>query len=229
MLTSLGLCGDLDDVELIHDVEQAFAIRLPGDELKQCNTVGELYDTVIRHLSASQAAGNRCASAMCFYSMRRATLTVAPKLQLRPSTPINVLHNLSIRSLYRAFRDLEQLRPPNVYVSKRGVCSLFLAVAAPVSLMFLGAPWWTAPLALLIAVVLYRVSPVRLPPQVESFGNLVELVTAKNIGFLAANGGRLRSAEAWTALKAVCVDHVATKNGKIGRGTLIYAPNKTAP
>jgi len=40
MTSSLGLAGDLDDVELIQDVEAAFGVRLGDDEIEQCSTVG---------------------------------------------------------------------------------------------------------------------------------------------------------------------------------------------
>jgi len=39
MTSSLGLAGDLDDVELIQDVEAAFGIRLADDDIEGCSTV----------------------------------------------------------------------------------------------------------------------------------------------------------------------------------------------
>lgn len=36
MTSSLGLAGDLDDVELIQDVEAAFGILLADDEIRPC-------------------------------------------------------------------------------------------------------------------------------------------------------------------------------------------------
>lgn len=228
MRTSLGLAGDLDDVELVEDIEHAFDIQLPDDQLKHCKTVGDLFGLVVARLPDEQDRGDRCASAMCFYRLRRVVLTMAPHLELRPSSPIETLRPLSVRALYRAIQRADGLRPPAPYLSVWGGVSLLGAVVAPIALLWLGAPWWAAGIGVLIPIVLYRLSPVRLPPALGTFGDLVELVTARSIGALAADGASLRPAEAWKALQTVCADHAVTIDGEIHEGTLILQPRKAA-
>lgn len=228
MRTSLGLAGDLDDVELVEDIERAFDIQLPDDQLKHCKTVGDLFRLVVARLPNEQDRGDRCASAMCFYRLRRVVLTIAPHLELRPSSPIETLRSISVRALYRAIQRADGLRPPAPYLSVWGGGSLLGAVVAPIALLWMGAPWWAAGVAVLVSIVLYRVSPVRLPPALGTFGDLVELVTARSIGTLAAHGARLRPAEAWKALQTVCADHAVTTGGEIHEGTLILQPRKAA-
>lgn len=46
MTSSLGLAGDLDDVDLVEDVEAAFSIRLGDDEISRCSTVGQLFELI---------------------------------------------------------------------------------------------------------------------------------------------------------------------------------------
>lgn len=219
--SSLGLGGDLDDVELVQDVEQAFGVRLPDYELSRCHTVGDLFELVAARLP-SQADADRCATAMCFYRLRRAVLALAPDVQLHPSTPIDMLQAIPVKSLYRSIEGVG-LRPPPLYISMWAGFSLFLAVAAPIGLMLCGAPWWAAVLAVLLAITGYRLSPVRLPPQVKTVRNLVELVAARSVRTLADQGARLRPAEAWKALQTVCADHAATAGGEIESSTLIYS------
>jgi len=222
MKASLGLDGDLDDLELVEDIEQAFGVRLPDAELSNCHTVGHLFDLVLARLPDPGATADRCATAMCFYRLRRVVQRLAPGIQLRPSTPMEVLCNLSVRSLYDTMRISEGLRPPNPYLSQWGALSLLIAVVGPIGLRFAGASWWLSGSALALGVILYRLSPVRLPPQTRTVRDFVELVAARNIGELSAKGARLRPTEAWKALQVLCSDHAEAPDGEINRETLIH-------
>jgi len=224
MRTSLGLVGDLDDVDLIEDVEQAFGVRLPDDELGRCETVGDLFELIIARLPDEPKTADRCATAMCLYRVRRAILTVAPLLDLRPSSPIGALRDVSVRALYRAIAREGGLRPPFTYMSGWGCACLLAAVAVPAALFWWGAPWWTAAISLIVAMIPYRLSPLRLPPKLTVFGDLIELIAARNVGTLAALGARLRPTEAWKALQTVCADHAVLDCGEIERDTLIIGP-----
>lgn len=221
MRTSLGLAGDLDDVELVQDVERAFDIHLPSDELKYCETVGDLFDLVACRLPDGSKNNDRCASTMCFYRVRRVVLTLTPNAELRPSTSIDVLRDIPVRSLYNAIGSADGLRSPAPYLSIWGGASLLAAMFVPIGVLWFGSPWWMAVIALIIAIALYRLSPVRLPPTLKTFGDLVELVTARSIGALAADGARLRHGDAWKALRTICSDHAASNDGEIYEGTFL--------
>ncbi len=223
MRTSLGLMGDLDDVELIQDVERAFAVKLGDEELSACSTVGNLFELVAKQLPDSSSAANRCASGMCFYRVRRALLAFNAEVLVRPSTPIKALRKVPVRAFYRHLREAAGLEPPKVYISGLGAASLLLAAALPAALLWSGLPWWSAILALVLAGSCYRLSPLRFPPEASTFGDFVELVTAHNIAALAEQGARLRPADAWKAFRAVCADHAVTRDEEIGPNTLIYA------
>lgn len=66
-----GLDDDLDGVELVQDVEAAFGLHLPEDELSRCNTVVDLLKLIEERLPTSEIQEQRCATAMCFYRARR--------------------------------------------------------------------------------------------------------------------------------------------------------------
>lgn len=228
MRTTLGLAGDLDDVDLVQDVERAFGIRLLDDELARCVTVGDLFELVVDRLPTGPQSAKRCASAMCFYRLRRIVLTMEPDMDLRPTTSIDVLQTIPVRSLYRAIQNVDGLRPPAPSLSAWGGASLLLAVGAPVGLLSFGAPWWAAGIAVLVGIGSARLAPIRLPPAIKTFGDLVELVAARSIGGLANRGARLRPAEAWKALQTVCADHAVTNGGEIHESTLLHQPRKAA-
>jgi acyl carrier protein len=59
----------LDSVELIMEVEKAFDIRIPDPEAEKTITVGDLYETVWRHIQ--HGTDVRCTSQMLFYLIRR--------------------------------------------------------------------------------------------------------------------------------------------------------------
>jgi hypothetical protein len=223
MRTTLGLIGDLDDVELLQDVERAFDVRLPDGELTRCTTVGDIFELVVSQLPEGFTTADRCASTMCFYRVRRVILTFDPGIELRPSTPIEALRRFSIRRLYRAFERDAGLTPPSACLSGWGITFLLLALALPVGLSASAQPWWSAAVAAAIAVCLYRLSPVRLPPGISTVGDLVDHMAARNLAVLAADGARLRPAEAWTAFRKVCAGHAVGEDGEIGANTLIYA------
>ena len=225
MSSSLGLAGDLDDVELIEDVEEAFGFRLSDDELRRCRTVGDLFKLVERRLPESLGAS--CATAMCFYRLRRA-LQHRVATELRPKTAIGELGSLSVRSLHRIIREECGLRPPPQYLSVWGCIALALVVALPVGMLALGLAWWVAAASAAPAITLYRVAPIRLPEGVSTFGDLVHLVSSRSIGTLSQQGARLKSSEAWSAFRSILSEHSVLPQDAIAPDTTIYYQRKVA-
>ena len=45
-LNTVGLHGDLDDVELLQEIEELFKIKISDEEAAEVVTVGQLYDLV---------------------------------------------------------------------------------------------------------------------------------------------------------------------------------------
>ncbi len=225
MSSSLGLIGDLDDVELIQDVEDAFGLRFSNDELSGCRTAGDLFRLVETQLSQSSAGS--CATAMCFYRLRRA---LQPRIatDLRPKTAVVVLESLSVRDLHRTIKEECRLRPPLPYVSLWGCIALVLIVALPLSAIALGLGWLGAAASAFAAIGLYRMAPIRLPDSVNTFGDLVRLISSRSIGILAEQGARLRPAEAWPAFTDILSDHSFLPKAAIRPTTLIYALKKVA-
>lgn len=226
MQSSLGLAGDLDDVELIEDIEASFGTRFSDDDLKHCRTVGDLF-TVVKARLPSADAGERCATAMCFFRMRRA---LQPLLgaELRPSTSIEQLSGLSVRELYDVLKDDCGLRPPPSVISIWGCIALMLVGLLPLASIGLALTWWLAAASALPAIGLYSLAPIRLPKDVATFGDLVRIVSARNIGILSDQGARLRVPEAWTALRDIIADHTILPKQDIALDTLIYTRKKAA-
>ena len=226
MISSLGLTGDLDDVELIQDVEAAFGIRLADDDISRCSTVGQLFGLIEARLP-KMPSGQSCATAMCFYRLRRA-LQSHSATALKPKTSIGALGSLTVRKLHRIIETECGLRPPPQYITFWGCLALLLVLALPLGLFAIGMPWWVALPSAALGIGLYRLAPIQLPDEVETFGDLVRIVTSLSIGALAQQGARLGPKEAWQACTDVLSDHTQLSKGEIGPETLLLAPNKNA-
>jgi len=222
MSSSLGLQGDLDDVEMIQDVEKAFGFRLSDGDLSRCRTVGDLFELVEAHLPASGLEGN-CATAMAFYRLRRA---IQPRIDtaLRPTTPISALSTIRVHDLHRIVKEECGLRPPMQYISFWGCAALIAIPALPVGALVLGLGWWVAFLSALLAIIAYRKTSIRLPDTILTFGDLVRLVSSRSVGALAKQGARLRASEAWDAFKDIIADHTLLPKEAISPATLLLHP-----
>lgn len=223
MPTSLGLCGDLDDVALIEDVEDAFGFRLPDDEAGLCRTVGDLFALVEARLPDNTSAG-RCATAMTFYRLRRA-LQPATTIVLRPDTPVTALEPIPLKELQRIIRQECGLRPPTGRLVLWGQFALLGAVVAPFLAIVL--PWWLAAAAFFLACAIFRFAPHELPDTM-TFGDLVREVSTRNVGTLARQGARLRASEAWDAFRNIMADHTLLPKDLIERDTLLLDPEVAA-
>lgn len=197
MTSSLGLVGDLDDVDLVEDVEAAFGVRLGDDEIERCSKVGHLFELIETRL-LDLPDGQSCATAMCFYRLRRASQPHSA-ITLKPKTSIAALRAVSVRKIHRIIETECGMRPPPQYITRWGCPVLLLVVALPFGLFAVGMPWWIALPSAALGIGLYRLAPIQLPGEVETFGDLVGIVASRSIGPLARQGARLGSKEAWQA------------------------------
>lgn len=223
---SLGLLGDLDDVDLIEDIEEAFGYRLSDDDIERCVTVGDLFALVEKGLPDGDSAANICATSMCFYRLRKA-LQPRTATALRPKVKIDALGRLSVRHLHRIIHTECSLRPPPPYMSWWGVLALAGVITAPAVLLFLGFPWWLVTLSALPPIALYRATPICLPKEVTTFGDLVRVVASRSIGILARQGARLGPIEAWAAFRDVVAVHTRLPKEQITPDVLLLAPRKS--
>lgn len=221
MTSSLGLAGDLDDVELIQDVEAAFGIRLLDEEISRCSTVGHLFNLIETRLP-DVPRGQSCATAMCFYRLRRA-LQPHSAIALKPKTSIMALRAVPVRKVHHIIETECGLRPPPQYITFWGCLALLLVIALPFGLFSIGMPWWVALPSAALGIGLYWLAPVQLPGEVETFGDLVRIVASRSIGALAGQGARLGPGEAWQSFTDVLSDHTQLSKCEIGPETLLLA------
>ena len=100
------------------------------------------------------------------------------------------------------------LRPSPQNIAFWGCLALLLVLSLP---------------SVALGIGLYRLAPIQLPGEVETFGDLVEIVSSRSIGALAGQGARLGPNEAWRALTDVLSAHTQLSRGQIGPETLLFS------
>jgi hypothetical protein len=218
----LDLVGDGDELELIEDVEEIFAIKFADAELEACRTAGDLSDIVWRHLSEHADAGNsRCMSAMAFHALRRVLVSAGAGRKIRPSDRLDGFA-ITPKDLSSAIR-----RQTGLTISfapgRLGRASAWLMLAAVIALL-LGIAWHAL---FIVAGGLYIFARVLSARDSGSFegcetaADAAAEISASNFGRLAGRGASFDPKSAWQALRKALSRHGHCPEDEIGPGTLL--------
>ena len=115
----------LDTVEMIMDIEDEFGISIDDRDASRLETVGQIFDHVLMLMGRDPARKTAtCASARCFYDVRRALRAdrdVRP-LRVRPDTTLEELVPEARRSgvVKRLTRKLRLPETPTRFVAQTG-------------------------------------------------------------------------------------------------------------
>lgn len=214
MPNSLGLDGDLDDVALIEDIEASFGVTFPGEETATWFTVGDIFESLRWRFPDTAVAGEKCATSMAFYRLRRAIPERQDASRLRPDTPLESLTQLSARELLQLLGNRSGLRMPRYVLSWRGMIGVYLIVASVIAtfgllLARMGGAWSDlAPFVVAgIGVALVRVDGGAFPKECKTLGELARRVVTMNFGYFLAEGADPREGGLWTALVDLLAQH----------------------
>lgn len=213
---TLGLDDEMDDVEILEELERAFDVKFTDEDARPIFQVGQLYDVLQAKLGP--ATGEKCASAMAFYRLRRAISQHNPTVSVSPATQLT---DICLRNPKSAFRKLEEqsgLKVPELLTGPRGVAGILLVAVALSAFLFghlllhrLGftatdSNWvrfLTGIGCLSLGGVLIWSDPMKLPARLNTFGELATTTAALNYGLLTKSGARHRPEELWDALTEV--------------------------
>jgi hypothetical protein len=115
----------LDIVEMIMDIEDEFAIAIDDRDASSIETVGQLFDHVVQSLHRNPARKiTPCASARCFYNVRRALRAdrAVRAVRVRPDTTLDELVSADSRRdvVKRLTRTLNLPDVPSRFVARTG-------------------------------------------------------------------------------------------------------------
>lgn len=219
---TLDLDPERGAIDLIENVEKAFAIKIANDEAERCWTVGDIYEVICARTPLWGEQGRSCASSAVFYRVRR-SLAPEDRSSISPGSSLAGA-GVSANRLITSLRSGTGLRFPMAEPTTVGVVGgwMFLVgfIGAIVALL-VGAWLASAIGALVVAVgvVLLRLDPARLPSGVTTVGDLVRRTVPLNVQTLAKTG--TRPPDRWSVLAALSAEHGTLQPNQIGPDTFL--------
>jgi hypothetical protein len=234
MVNSLGF-ADMDDVDALELVEQAFDIKIAATEAATLANVGDLYDLLLTKIPDDEA-NQKCASAMVFYRLRRALPAVYAIEKIGPSYDLLALNDISAKRLLRVLAKKSGLTLPYPSPGWVGwlawcfamVCFWPVALTAyviflvslPKALIGWLAAAWACAFVVMIALAI--LDSGRLPSGCHSLGGLAKKTARLNFGKLRELGARQSDLDIWDALVATLSSFNDFPVEKIRRDTFFF-------
>ncbi|HCS22691.1 MAG TPA: hypothetical protein DIW20_02990 [Rhodospirillaceae bacterium] len=228
---TLGLKGDLDDVELLMDIESAFGIHIANDEAARLFTVGDIYTLLQNKLSSTKEA-DKCATAMTFYRLRSALAAFGvDKKLITPTTPVRDMSTLKAADFFKQLKSRTQMTMPRPQASWRGILGNSSALFGVISFfycLFLPAAqnfWPPSAILFVSGILLCRADQGKLP---ENFtlAELSQKVAGMNAGKLITEGAKPSDDYLWQALMVVLTEHSALPPSEITPSTALLVKQR---
>jgi len=223
-MQALNMDGD-DTVELLVSCEDIFEIRISNDEALLVETVGDLFE-LVRSKIDSNEDNKKCASAMAFYRLRRALISLNVKNPLLPSSDLSFLEKLYTKPFVKKLEERSGLtlpRPVYDYVGRLGLSILIasflvgfamLVVKSSLPFVFIGTG--------VFGMLMMRIDRGRLPNAFRKTRSFVKETTLQNYGRLIRQGAHLSEPGLWAILTDVIAGLSGNPAHKIGRETYFY-------
>ena len=223
---TLGIDGD-DSMDLLIEAEAAFGIEISDDEAQAIYTVGQFHSVIADKVGDSN--GEKCASSMSFYQLRRAISNVVSQKNLRPKTLLTELTNMYPRTFFKRIQNNLTLTLPDLEMTKIGNLGLTLLglslFSIPVSFIFANnfvLLFLLACLGILIGTVLIRIDPRAYAADQATLGGIAKQMTVHNFGQLASSGAKVRSEDIWNTLVKITAPYaMEIEASEISKSTII--------
>ncbi len=220
---SLALDPDCGDIDAAEALEAAFGIELPDAEVQELQTVGELYELILKKVRLQPGP---CGTSMAFYRLRRA-LQPEEQLKLSVDAPLKPLQRGGARALRDQLVSATGLELPAMAPTAIGLFGYGLwlgAFCASVVALFhwnliLGL-WAISGIAL--GSLLLRFDPQRLPARVQTLGQLAQATAATSFKKLSESGAGATEASVWEALTFVLTQHSDLPRENMARETTFF-------
>lgn len=219
-----------DTWELFEAMEASFGVEL-GDYYGLCGmTVKELTDRICEQ--GDFPPGDICLSSASFYRLRRAFMEVldVPRERIRPST---LLHDLvpwrERRTLWRSIEEATGWSMPRlmwplwlVAIALLGPTALLLSLRV-IGGLPIGGVWIGFGSVLLIVPVLWALGRLArtFPVGAKPFGELAELVLARNYAAIARESGSSSEEDVLQAVRRLIAIMTSVKVETISDGTRV--------
>ncbi len=229
----IEISDEEDFEEFIEQIRLSFWGELTTDELASVETVGDLFDSVVRKMDSLDAP--HCLTSVAFFRLRRSLVAISglDRRALRPFTPLRGLLPPKLRvAWWNAIETELRYRVPGLLPGASasvlyGV-ALLLFVLLLVFALFWTRPGYIPPITLLAvaAIGLLLTVAARLPRRfpVETLGELAERLVMLNCQQLAEAAGGSTIDQTWKAFRAVVGWATSQSPASIGRNSRLRTP-----
>ncbi|MEP1230046.1 MAG: acyl carrier protein [Litorimonas sp.] len=205
MFSEKALYADNMDAEgALVDIQRAFDIIIPHEDLPHIKNVGQLYDYVIDMLP--KACGKKCVSSMTFYRLRQNIKFIDPDVKLKPTTQLQNISSDTPKIFWKKLKQTSSLNLPSLEYSLPGMAALYiglLSMCALVVILFI-KPTMNITFGLafitLFAIVRVKSDPKRFPKALVNMKDLANEVVTLSHGKLLQEGARLDKNDHWNIL-----------------------------
>jgi hypothetical protein len=223
-MDSLGLIGDLDELEFARAIEQAFGIAFTAEDYALMRTVGDIESAVWRHLQTRALKQNRCATASAFYELRRSLSNSDRCSKIAPTTPLAAL-GLSPRKISALVRSRSRmaLRFPVTRLTTLGCLMVVTGLLLGTSLAVItnsGATFMAAVAFVASGLLAMQFDPRQFGP-LQTVGDAARELVNWNFDAFLSRGARLNRAHVWHAIRVVAADFAGGRIDGIAPDTLI--------
>ena len=208
-INSLNLAGDGDDIDLLEDVERVFGIEVSDAEASDMETVGQLHELICNRIDVRADAA--CLSATVF----RKLVAGMDGIRVRPQTRID--EAIEPKASGEVLRKLENATGLKLFIRRHpasiGVSTVLtfafpaLVVASWSTLGNLAFVWLLGWLAVPRTSAWSDAVFGKVPPRVETVGELVTQILPENYSTLAASGVTGNRGDVWKLLVLICSEY----------------------
>ena len=225
-MNTLPMDPEFDDIDLLETVENSFGIRIAAADAEKCETVGDLYEVILKSVRHQEAGPLPCPTAQAFRKLRRAFKEECAGITLRPDTPlVSCMPKVDRANFWRLIADKAGLKLPELMIKDFGRQFLTWLTAAVVLFgldMHYGIHIFVA---MLIPISYYalreRLQNIHDVRGFQTVGDLARVVSAMNASSLAWPGGAMRDKDVWQALVGLIRDQLDF-DGPINRDTKFF-------
>jgi len=223
-MNALDLDPEWGAIDLVEEIESTFGIKISDAEAERCITVGDLYNLITTHASDWDLNRRPCGSSAIFYMLRAAL--PFDRGMITPSTLLKDLGGDRPRKLFKRIREKTDLRLPTPNLTRLGLLGFgtcFIATIAFFATLAEGS-WAAVGLSLVafaMGIAPIIADPLRLPPNLQTVGDLVRRTAALNAGHLRLTGRR--PPDAWTTLVGLAAEHSTLHPDEVRPDTFLMA------
>jgi len=221
-MNTLDLDPEWGAIDLIEEVEKEFDIKFRDEEVEPCVTVGDFYTVLCARVPDWSVGGERCATSMAFYRIRR-FLDPDRTKGITPSTPLP--EDVAPAMLFKALSRDTAFRLPSIRPTWLGMVGGILVSAGCIAgiIALLTGRWRMSGIGFASAacgIPFMWMDRGRWPLGVATVGDLARRTASLNSRTLRANGGR--PLPCWEVLAALSAEHGALAPDDITAGTFFH-------